>query len=140
MSHAFLNRRCLSMHDLATLTSLRPTRIRTYSQRGMFRPQRKVNAGNPHGRPSYTGRDVLRLQLIAAVTEFGVYRDAPVFAELLRNLDSAIDGFTAGVPAEGSPEVLDLAEKPWIALRVDLAELVATGCRKIAEHLDGRTV
>jgi len=146
MMYEFLNRPRFSFRELVRLTALKPTLIHGYIQRGLFKPQFKQRAGRPSG-PSYTGKDVLRLHLIAAATEFGIYRNAPLLAALLRRLDGAIAHFASGTPANTAPEIVTLPtqgagvaiREPWINLSLDLSALVSVECRKLTEYLEAIT-
>jgi len=162
MGYNFLDTRSFSFADLARLTDIKPKRIHALVERGHFKPQFKQSVG--HGNreaATYSGRDVLRLHLIAQAVHSRV---SP--AAMVHDLDFFIADFVDGTNRVGEsvaaktdapvPDVppvvvfmwngcvpdtvLDPLNEfrpggPWCYLTFDLAALVEMEYTRMAEYL-----
>jgi|ERR1017187_6785214 hypothetical protein len=90
----FLDNPSFSFADLTRLTDVHPTNIHALVTRGHFKPQLKqrVGAGGNREAQTYTGRDVLRLLLIAYLVHYRI-DDAKFMARTVRELDHHIAAF-----------------------------------------------
>lgn len=161
MGYDFLDERTFSFADLARLTNLAPTNIHALVEHGHFKPQfeQKVGAGGRKEAPTYTGRDVLKLLLIAYLVHYRV--DVEKVQEMVGYLDGCIKDFVRRKTEENLVHILytpvavfawrpdgcsvyGLVDNPlkefrpggpWCYLTLDLQTLVETQAMRMAEFL-----
>jgi DNA-binding transcriptional MerR regulator len=116
----------LSIHEVTRFTGMSTSRIGSYKRRGLFREQYPQGRGGPFRRPKYLGirrsytlRDVLRLDVLAAFSKYNL--PPQVMAKFRSDLDSAIEIHERG---ERLPEIPKHAVAAWAWLSLDFDALI----------------